>query len=46
MTLQGIGESYAKRIIDGRPYSSIERIKEIKGIGENTYNEIKNKICI
>lgn len=46
MELPGIGESYAQRIIDGRPYAGIEDIMNVKGIGESTFNEIKDKITI
>lgn len=46
MSLDGIGASYAKRIVEGRPYKRIEDIKQIKGIGDSTYNKIKDSITI
>lgn len=49
MTLEGIGEIYAKRIIEYRnnsKFSSIEEIKNVKGIGESRYKSIKNKIIV
>lgn len=49
MSLPGIGEVYANRIIDYRnnkQYSSIEEIKNIEGIGEKTFEKIKDLITI
>jgi len=47
-TLPGIGPSTAQKIIDYRQengdYSSIEEIKNVPGIGEVTYDEIKDLI--
>lgn len=45
-SLPGIGPSYAQKIIDGRPYSSIEEITNVKGIGDSTFEKIKEKICV
>lgn len=48
MTLQGIGESKANDIIKYReengPFSTIEDIKNISGIGENLFAQIKEDI--
>lgn len=45
MTLDGIGESKAKAIIEYRntngPFKSIEEIKNISGISEKTYEKLK-----
>jgi len=41
--LTGIGPTYALRIIEGRPYSSIDELINVKGIGETTLNKIKDQ---
>ncbi|NLK65282.1 MAG: competence protein [Tissierellia bacterium] len=49
MTLPGIGEVYAKRIIDYRSakkFNSIEEIKNIQGIGDKTFDKLKDLITI
>lgn len=49
ITLPGIGESMAQRIIDYRStksFSTIEEVMEIKGIKEGIFNKIKDYICL
>ena len=50
MTLPGIGESKAKDIIDYRtkngPFKKLEDLKNIPGIGENVYNNLKENITL
>ena len=50
LTLDGIGESYADRIIAYRqnngPFQSTEEIMQVKGIGEMTYQKIKDRIIV
>lgn len=38
--LEGIGPSLAKRIVEGRPYRSVEDVLRVKGIGEVTLGRI------
>lgn len=45
-SLDGVGPSTAQKIIDNRPYNSIQGILNVSGIGEATYNKFKNNICI
>lgn len=45
-SLPGIGPSTAQKIIDARPFTSIEDIKNVSGIGDSTYEEIKELICV
>ncbi len=48
--LSRIGPVIAKRIVDYRntngPFSSIEEIKNVSGIGEKTFEQIKDTICV
>ncbi len=47
--LSGIGPVYAQRIIDYRasyPFERIEDIIKVKGIGQATFEDIKDKICV
>ena len=48
MSLKGIGENYADRIIEYRsnngPFQSIEDIMKVKGIGEKLFQKIKDQI--
>lgn len=50
LTLDGIGESYADRIIEYRqnngPFQSPEEIMQVNGIGEKTYQKIKDRILV
>lgn len=49
MTLNGIGEAKAKAIIEYRqitPFSSIEDIKKVSGIGEEVFSKIKDNITV
>lgn len=41
--LTGIGPVYAQRIIDGRPYYSIDDLDRVKGIGPATIEKIKTQ---
>lgn len=45
-SLSGIGPAYAQRIIDSRPFSKIEDIMNVTGIGEKTFDKIKDQIAV
>ena len=50
MSLDGVGEATAEKIIAYRqehgPFSSIEEIKEVSGIGDKKYEAIKESITV
>jgi len=50
MTLKGVGEKIAERIIEYRTlyggFDSPEEIMKVKGIKEKTYEKIKDSICV
>lgn len=43
-TLPGIGDAYAKRIIDGRPYTAKNQLTARGILPQKTYDGIKDKI--
>ena len=49
-TLPGVGESTAEKIIADReangPFSSIEDLKRVSGIGDRKYAELADLICV
>lgn len=49
-SLPGVGEVTAQKILDYREenkeFKSIDEIKNVKGIGENKFNNLKDYICI
>ncbi len=44
--LDGVGPSTAEKIINNRPYQTIEDIKNVSGIGEVTFEKIKDLIIV
>lgn len=45
-TLPGVGPATAQRIIEGRPYSSLEDLLNVKGIGEKTLLKLRPFITL
>jgi len=46
MSIPGVGEKTAIRIIEGRPYATFEELDEVEGIGLKTLDELKNYVRI
>jgi competence protein ComEA len=46
ITLNGVGDSTAEKIIMGRPYTKVEDLLNVSGIGEATLEKFKNMVCI
>jgi competence protein ComEA len=44
--LPGVGPATAQRIIEGRPYGSIEDLMRVKGIGQATFDKLKDQITV
>ena len=47
--LDGIGETLAQRIVEYRqqsPFESVEEVMEVKGIGQGTFEKIKDHITV
>jgi competence ComEA-like helix-hairpin-helix protein len=45
-SLPGIGPVLARRIIESRPYESIEELTRVKGIGPKSFARLKNQITV
>ncbi len=46
ISISGVGPATAEKIIEGRPYKALEDIKRVKGIGDSTYESIRDSICL
>ena len=46
ISLPGLGEKTAQRIIDGRPYESVDDLRKVEGIGEKTLDGIRDRIRV
>lgn len=50
VTLPGIGRSYAQRIVEFRekngPFKKVEDLLNVRGIGEKTFERIRDRITV
>ncbi len=44
--LPGIGPATAQRIIEGRPYAAVEDLLRVKGIGQATFDKLKDLVTV
>lgn len=44
--LPGIGPAMAQRIVEGRPYATVEDLKKVKGIGDATYKKLAPLVTV
>ncbi len=44
--LPGVGPSIAQRIIEGRPYGAVEDLLRVKGIGQVTFEKLKDLVTV
>lgn len=45
-TLPGVGEATVKKIMDARPYQSIDDLKNVEGIGDKRFNDLKDLVIL
>ena len=45
-TLPGVGPATARLIIEGRPYGAIEDLMRVKGIGQATFDKLKDLVTV
>jgi DNA uptake protein ComE-like DNA-binding protein len=43
-SLPGIGTAYARKIVEGRPYTSVDELKVRKVLSNGTYDKIRERI--
>ena len=46
MTLPGIGEIKARRIIEGRPYQHVTDLWKLEGFGPKTMESLRDKVTV
>ena len=46
MLLPGVGEVLAERIVEGRPYKTLEDLRRVPGIGPKVFAELKDSLQI
>jgi DNA uptake protein ComE-like DNA-binding protein len=44
--LPGVGEQYAKKIVDGRPFKKVDELMSKNVVPKNVYDQIKNLVAV
>jgi competence protein ComEA len=44
--LPGVGEQYAKKIVDGRPFKKVDELMSRKIVPQSVYDRIKNLVAV
>ena len=44
--MPGVGPSTAQKIIAARPFSTIDDLKNVSGIGDSKFNQVKDLITV
>lgn len=44
--LPGVGEQYAKKIVDGRPFKQVDELMSKNVVPKSVYDQIKNLVAI
>lgn len=45
-SLPGIGPVFAKRIVELRPYGTVDDLIKVRGIGPSTLEQIRQRVCV
>jgi competence protein ComEA len=45
-TLPGVGPATAQQVVEGRPYGAIEDLLRVKGIGQATFDKLKDLVTV
>jgi competence protein ComEA len=45
-TLPGVGPATAQRIVEGRPYGAVGDLMRVKGIGQATFDKLKDLVTV
>ena len=45
-TLPGVGPATARLIVEGRPYGAVEDLLRVKGIGQATFDKLKDLVTV
>jgi DNA uptake protein ComE-like DNA-binding protein len=44
--LPGVGEQYAKKIVDGRPFKKVDELASRKIVPQSVYDQIKSLVAV